>query len=97
MPTRRRKLTPQRIGLTAKALEAWRAGDSGALRCALSIRPWQMLQWPLRLTALGCDRRHPPTETDPWNESWPRAAALQRELYRLAGPPPRKLKRADEA
>ena len=37
MPTRRRKLAPKRIGLTAKALEAWRAGDSGALRCALSI------------------------------------------------------------
>ena len=96
MPTRRRKIAPRQSGIGARAIEAWQAGDSSALRQALSI-PWQMLPWPLRLTALGCDRRHQPTETDPWHESWPRAAALQRELYRLAGPPPWKLKRADPA
>jgi hypothetical protein len=83
MPTKRRRIAATRIGINDAALEAWRAGDSDALRQALSIRPWQMLPWPLRLTALGCDRRHPPTGTDPWDASWSRAAALQRELYRL--------------
>ena len=66
MPTKRRRLVPQRISVSAAAVEAWRAGDLDALRSALSIRPWQMLPWPLRLTALGCDRRHPPKESTPW-------------------------------
>ena len=95
MPTKRRRIPATRIGISDAAIAAWLAGDCGALRSALSIRPWQMMPWPLRLTALGCDRRHPPTETDPWHESWSRAAALQAELYRVAGPPPRRLKRGD--
>ena len=61
------------------------------------VEALQILPWPLRLTALGCDPRDPPPENDRshWHASWPRAVALQAELYRVAGPPPRKLKRPD--
>ena len=95
--TKRRRIAPRQRGITDRACQAWREGDCDALRAALSIKPWEILPWPLRLTALGCDPQCPPPPEDnrPWCASWPKAVALQAELYRLAGPPPRKLKRSD--
>ena len=64
MPTKRRRIAPRQHGITERACQAWRQGDCDALRAALGLKPWEILPWPLRLTALGCDpdiRRRPRT------------------------------------
>jgi hypothetical protein len=60
MPTKRVRRARERSGITPEAVTAWQQGDCDALREALGLKPWHILPWPLRLTALGCDPRHPP-------------------------------------
>jgi hypothetical protein len=93
VPTKRRKLTPERISLTPAAITAWKAGDSTGLRQALGIKPWQPMPWPMRLP-LGVDPYCPPSEAD---DAWVRAIEWQRALYEAAGAPPRRLRYADKA
>jgi hypothetical protein len=90
MATKRTKRTPARVGLNEAAVAAWRAGDFHALARALDLVPFRPHPWPLELTALGCDQGPPPAYAGEfWREGWPRAQALQRALYEVAGPPGR--------
>jgi hypothetical protein len=93
VPTKRRRLKPRRIDLSAAAIRAWQEGDFHGLARALEIRPWQRHPWPLHLTALGIDPDNPPEALQlPWDASWERAAELQRALIAVAGRPPIVLK-----
>jgi hypothetical protein len=82
MPTKRRKIQPQRHGLTPEALEAWREGDKSALRTALGIKPWQISPFDV-----ASYRRVPGTTPNAYDQSWPMALELRKRLMLAAGPP----------
>jgi hypothetical protein len=93
MPTTRRRVPRPLVDvITPVAAGAWRYGDFFGLARTLQIKPWQMHPWPLRLTALGCDPRRAPEDSQtPFGASWRRAAQLQAALLEVAGEPPAKL------
>jgi hypothetical protein len=96
MPTKRQKIAPQNVSISAAAIEAWRAGDFHGLNRAFKIRPWQRTPWPLRLTLLGADPKRPPrSPSGPYDESWSRAVEFQRALLEAAGEPPDRLSDAN--
>jgi hypothetical protein len=88
MPTKRVKRAPARVGLNEAAIKAWLAGDFHGLARALELVPFQPHPWPIELTALGCHQGPAPADAgELWRQGWPRAQALQRALYEVAGPP----------
>ena len=93
--TKRRKKVPTRIALGPEAIEAWQEGDNARLVRALELRPWHRRPWPKYLSGPGVDPDHPPAPDAAWDGNWAKAVELQRELYAIAGPPPRKLKDAE--
>jgi hypothetical protein len=91
VPTKRRKLSIRRIGITAAALEAWRLGDFHALNREVGIGPWQWSPFDVtreeppgwvrdrsRGDACGCNL-----------ESYVRAWELRQALIEAAGRPGR--------
>ena len=87
MPVKRRtdKSRPHRI--TLQAVEAFRAGDYMALHRALDLPPWHPSPLPESVEPLGVDPDNPPPENSGrcWDDCWPQAVALQRELQAAAG------------
>jgi hypothetical protein len=97
MASKRRKLASRQVGLSARAIEAWRIGDFHGLNRALAIRPWQASPFPTRLTALGVDQGSYPIAQSghpAWHDlnCYGRAQELQRALIEAAGEPPAQLK-----
>jgi hypothetical protein len=94
--TKRRKLGATKIGISAEAIEAWKRGSYMDLHRALGLHPWEASPLPLWCTALGCDQRTPEEDAAMeykyriWQDSWPRAQRLQRELLAIAGEPTQK-------
>jgi hypothetical protein len=84
MPTKRKKLAPERIGLTEAAIEAWRTGDFHALNRELGILPHQISQFDAIR-----DRRLAASTDSVWARSWPKAVELRKRLILVAGPPGR--------
>jgi hypothetical protein len=85
--TRRRRINPQRIGISEAALYHWQRGDKHECHRALGIYPFQWSpfdvdgpeppKWVLKRrgdTGMSCD-------------SWARAWELRQALCELAGPP----------
>jgi hypothetical protein len=83
VPTKRRKLSARPLGISAAAIEAWRAGDWLGLHRALSLRPWE----PSPFDTIG---ELPPEDARPWRASWPRVAELRKALIEQAVPPGRR-------
>ncbi len=83
MPTMRRRVERTTRGrITAKAVEAFRAGDYHALQNALNLPPWHPSPLPESIEPLGVDPDGPPPEYrgGDWGELWSQAVELQREL-----------------
>jgi hypothetical protein len=82
MPSKRTKRTPERIGITAAAAEAWLAGDYHTCNRELGIAP---CDWsPFHVT----DGEHPAWLARPWQiTSWHRGQQLRRALLDAVGPP----------
>ena len=80
MPTRRRKMAPdKRTGLTPKALEAWRIGDWHALNRELGLNVHETSPFDATLP-----------EPPEWaGASYRRAFELRQALIEAAGPPGR--------
>ena len=83
--TRRRRIAHRHIGISEKALEAWRAGDYWGLWRELGLRLWQMPDW---------DEDPPGTDNRPASlrraYPAPDVAACKAALIELAGPPPQR-------
>jgi hypothetical protein len=90
MPTKRRKLAPQRINISAEACEAWARGDKHACHAALDIMPFD--HSPFHVTSI-----EPPqwlqqmggTDLIADEGNWTRAWRLREALVAAAGPPGR--------
>ena len=84
MPVKRRLHKGREHRITADAIEAFRAGDHGALHRALGLRPWQPSPLPLAVNPLGVDPAQPPAADDGsiWAQAWQLAVELQGELQR---------------
>lgn len=88
MPTKRRKLTPTKIAITDRALEAWRQGDFHTLNREIGCGPHLVSPFDVE----GPD---PPSWVrgtsltlgfyGRWRETW----GLRQRLIELAGPPGR--------
>jgi hypothetical protein len=76
-------LSARPLGISAAAIEAWRAGDRAELHRTLQLRPWHPS--PLTVTA-HCP--YPPAS--PTAASWPRVLDLRRELIERAVKPGRR-------
>lgn len=92
MPTKRRKVQARQVGISARAIEAWRIGDGATLHDELGLGPHQ--DSPFDVT-----RAEPPEwmphggpQTDlhggaigraGWRHAW----ELRQRLLELAGPP----------
>jgi hypothetical protein len=90
MTTKRR--TIRRGGtrrITPEVVAAWQAADYSALHCALGLGPWEPSPLPVEITALGCSLDDIPEQDSSscWDDSLPKAQALQRQLLALAGWP----------
>jgi len=105
MPTRRARTERARHGITAKLLEAWRAGDWHLVNRLTNTGPHQIA--PMDATP---SNRPADDDNSHWAKSWPRAMEWRKRLIEAAGPPgrynrhgeplgpakPRKPKHADE-
>ena len=88
MPTMRRRTIRSTKGrITREAVEAFKAGDFMALHRALDLPPWHPSPLPESVEPLGVDPDNPPPENSGrcWDDCWPQAVALQRELEAAAG------------
>jgi hypothetical protein len=65
------------------AIEAWRAGGWMGLHQALSLKPWEFSPLDVR-------DQPPPDDRRASRASWPRVAALRRQLIELGGRPPQR-------
>jgi len=85
MATKRRKLSARPIGISAAAIEAWRAGDFWTLHRALDLKVWQMPHW-------NSDPPEPRPTGDwpPVLRAWEHLLDCKAQLVELAGPPPRR-------
>ncbi len=87
MPTMRRRIERTTRGrITAKAVEAFRAGDYHALQNALNLPPWHPSPLPESVETLGVTPDHPPEfrSGSSWDDCWQAAVELQRELFAAA-------------
>ena len=82
MPTKRRKLSPERLSFSAAALEAWRIGDKQTLHREIAWKPWLISPFDAAEKFVG---KHNPD----WLASLPRAKELRAALIEAAGPPGR--------
>jgi hypothetical protein len=83
MPIKRRTSKAMKHRITPDAIEAFIAGDYLALHLALGLAPWERSPLPLSVDALGVDPDDPPTGNGTgWDEFWPQAVELQRELQK---------------
>ena len=91
MTTRRTaKRRSGRRHINEAAINAWRACDYKGLHNALGLTPWQQSPLPETITALGVDPDNASTTgAELWDSSWSQAVELQKQLYKLAGPPDR--------
>jgi hypothetical protein len=82
VPTKRVKRTPERIGITAAAAQAWRVGDFHMVNRELGVAP---CDWsPFDVT----DGPPPSWIKGPWQaRSWRRGQELRRALLEVAGEP----------
>jgi hypothetical protein len=88
VPTKRTKRTPEKVGISAEAIEAWRRADMKALHRACDLLPCEPSPLPAHLTAYGVGPGGPPVGCNAfWRRAWPKAQALQRALLEIAGPP----------
>ena len=88
MPARR---TPLKRRLAARisedAIKAWLECDYLKLHIALGLHPAEVSPLPDTACGLGCSEDSAPPVYGNRAESWQRAVELQRELFRVAGPP----------
>lgn len=75
MPTKRRPTKHVAHRITAKAVEAFRAGDGMALHNALGLRPWQV-------SPLHVDVAHGEGDGTGWGHSFALARELREALLR---------------
>jgi hypothetical protein len=88
MPTKRTRVTRTTAGqITAEVCAAWQAGDFHLLNRLLQVWPWQAS--PFDAVGAPPERGTFGTETTLYEQSWPRAVRLRRQLIELGGPPGR--------
>jgi hypothetical protein len=88
VPTKRTKRTPERIGISAEVIEAWKRVDFRELHRLLGLMPCEPGPLPADVHAYGVHQGPPPAGCKPfWRRGWARAQALQRTLYEVAGDP----------
>ncbi len=88
MPTKRKRtVRTMQSRITPEAVEAYRAGDYMALHRALDLPPWHPSPLPESVEPLGVDPDNPPPGGSGrcWDDCWPAAVELQRELQAAAG------------
>ena len=88
MPTRRTPLKRRLVRrLSEDAIKAWLECDYLKLHIALGLHPAEVSPLPDTACGLGCSEGSAPPEYGNRAMSWQRAVELQRELFRVAGPP----------
>jgi hypothetical protein len=88
MPTKRTKRIPERIGIRAEVIEAWKRADFRELHRLCGLAPCEPSPLPMSLHAYGVREGPPPAGCKPfWARGWGRALQLQRTLLAVARPP----------
>jgi hypothetical protein len=89
VPTKRTKRTPEKVGISAEAIEAWKRADFLALHRACDLLPCEPSPLPMGMHGYGVRPSGPPPYNCKafWRRGWARAQALQRALLAIAGPP----------